>query len=127
MADNLPDTIENALLDALVGTAAWTVTTPVMLRLYTIIGDDSTEGTEVTGGTYTRQTITFNAASGGAISNSAVINFTLMPACTVVGIELWSSDGTPKRLAYGTLGSSKTVAAGDTLQFAASSIVLSLA
>ena len=127
MADNLPDAIENALLDALVGTAAWTVTTPIMLRLYTVAGDDASEGTEVVGGTYTRQQIAFNAASGGQISNNAVINFTLMPACTVVAVELWSSDGTPKRLAYGTLGSNKTVAAGDTLQFAQSSIVLSLA
>jgi hypothetical protein len=127
MADNLPDTIENALLDALVGTAAWTVTTPIMLRLYTVTGTDAAEGTEVTGGTYTRQQITFGGASSGAISNNSVLNFTLMPACTVNGIELWSSDGTPKRLAYGNLSSPKTVAAGDTLQFASSSITLSLA
>jgi hypothetical protein len=127
MADNLPDTIENALLDALVGTTPWTVTTPIMLRLYTATGTDAAEGTEVTGGTYTRQQITFGGASGGAISNNSVLNSTLMPACTVNGIELWSSDGTPKRLAYGNLSSPKTVAAGDTLQFASSSITLSLA
>jgi len=127
MADNLPDTIENQLLDALVGTAAYTMTGPVMLRLMTANGSDSSNGTQVTGGSYAAQTITFGAASGGSITNDAVINFTLMPVATVVGIELWDSNGSPKRLAYGALSANKTTAAGDTLQFAASSISLSLA
>lgn len=127
MADNLPDAIENELLDALVGTASYTVTTPIKLALLTANGSDSAAGTEVTGGSYARQTIDFDAASGGTISNNAVINFTGMPACTVVGIELYDSTGTPKRLAYGTLSASKVVAVGDTLQFAISAITLSLA
>jgi hypothetical protein len=127
MADNLPDTIENELLDALVGTASYTVTTPIKLRLMTANGSDSSNGTEVTGGSYAQQTITFGAASGGSITNSGVINFTSMPVATVVGIELWDSNGSPKRLAYGALSANKTTASGDTLQFAASSISLSLA
>jgi hypothetical protein len=127
MADNLPDAIENQLLDALVGTASYTVTTPIKLALVTANGTDSAAGTEVTGGSYARQTITFGAAASGAISNNAVINFTGMPAATVVGIEIYDSNGSPKRLAYGALSANKTTTAGDTLQFAASSISLSLA
>ena len=127
MADNLPNTIENQLLDALVGTTPYTVTTPIKLALMTANGDDGTPGTEVTGGSYARQTIAFDAASSGSISNNAVINFTGMPAATVVGIEIYDSAGTPKRLAYGALTASKTTASGDTLQFAASAITLSLA
>ncbi len=127
MADNLPNTIENQLLDALVGTTPYTVTTPIKLALMTANGNDGTPGTEVTGGSYARQTIAFDAASSGSISNNAVINFTGMPAATVVGIEIYDSAGTPKRLAYGALTASKTTASGDTLQFAASAITLSLA
>lgn len=127
MADNLPNTIENQLLDALVGTASYTVTTPIQLALMTANGSDSAAGTEVTGGSYARQTIAFGSASGGQIANNAVINFTGMPAATVVGIEIYDSAGTPKRLAYGALTANKTTASGDTLQFAASSITLSLA
>lgn len=127
MADNLPNTIENQLLDALVGTSPFSVTTPIKLALMTANGDDGTAGTEVSGGSYARQTIAFDAASSGQISNNAVINFTGMPAATVVGIEIYDSAGTPKRLAYGALTASKTTASGDTLQFAASSITLSLA
>lgn len=127
MADNLPDTIENQLLDALVGTASYSVTTPIKLALVTASGSDSAAGTEVTGGSYARQTIAFGSASAGQIANSSTINFTSMPAATVVGIEIYDSAGTPKRLAYGTLTASKTLASGDTLQFGSSSVTLSLA
>ena len=126
MADNLPNIIENQLLDALVGTTAYTVTTPIKLALVTANGNDASAGTEVTGGSYARQTITFGAASSGSITNSGTINFTGMPSCTVVGIELYDSAGSPKRLAYGALTSSRTVTSGDTVQFSASSVTLSL-
>lgn len=126
MADNLPNTIENQLLDALVGTAAYSVTTPIKLALMTANGNDSTPGTEVTGGSYARQDITFSSASNGSIANASAISFTGMPACTVVGIEIWDSAGSPKRLAYGPLTNSRTVESGDTVQFASSSVTLSL-
>jgi len=89
-------------------------------------GSDSAAGTEVTGGSYARQTITFDAASSGSIANNAAISFTGMPACTVVGIEIYDSAGSPKRLAYGPLTASRTVTSGDTVQFASSAITLSL-
>lgn len=126
MADNLTNTVENELLDALVGTTAYTVTTPIKLALVTAAGSDSAAGTEVSGGSYSRQTIAFDAASGGSITNNATITFANMPTCTVVGIELYDSAGTPKRLAYGDLTASKALVSGDTLQFAASSVSLSL-
>ena len=127
MADNLPNIIENQLLDALVGTTAYTVTTPIKLALVTANGDDATAGTQVTGGSYARQNITFGAAASGQIANNASISFTGMPAATVVGIELYDNAGTPKRLAYGALTASRTVTAGDTVQFAIGAITLSLA
>ena len=126
MADNLPDIIENQLLDALVGTAAYSVTTPIKIALVTANGNDATAGTEVTGGSYARQTIAFDAASGGKISNNAAISFTGMPSVTVVGIELYDSAGTPKRLAYGPLTNTRTVTSGDTVQFASGAVELSL-
>lgn len=126
MADNLTNDAENKMLDALVGTASYTADTPIKLALVTAAGSDSAAGTEVSGGSYARQTITFGAASGGSISNASTISFTNMPTCTVVGIELWDSAGTPKRLAYGGLTANKSLTSGDTLEFAASSITLSL-
>ena len=127
MADNLPNTIENELLDALVGTSTYSITGATKLRLMTANGDDASAGTEVTGGSYVAQTIAFDAAASGSISNNASISFTGMPAVTVVGIEIYDSAGSPKRLAYGALTTSRTVTAGDTVQFASSAITLSLA
>ena len=126
MADNLPNIIENELLDALVGATPFSVTTPIKLALVTVNGNDASAGTEVTGGSYARQTITFGAAASGSITNSGTISFTGMPSCTVVGIELYDSAGSPKRLAYGALTVSRAVTAGDTVQFSASSVTLSL-
>ena len=126
MADNLTNTAENKMLDALVGTASYSADTPIKLALVTANGNDATAGTEVSGGSYARQDITFSAASSGSISNDAVETFTNMPTCTVVGIELWDSAGTPSRLAYGSLTSSKALTSGDTLEFAIGSITLSL-
>ena len=126
MAGNLPDTIENQLLDALVGTASYTVTTPIKVALETVAGTDAAAGTEVTGGSYARQTVTFGSAASGSISNSGALTFSSMPACTVVAVAIYDSAGTPKRLAYGALTASKTVASGDTFQIATSQLSLSL-
>ncbi len=126
MADNLPNTIENQLLDALVGTSTYSITGATKLRLMTANGDDASAGTEVTGGSYTSQTIAFDAAASGAIENNASISFTGMPACTVVGIEIYDSAGSPKRLLYGALTTSRTVTSGDTVQFASGAIDITL-
>ena len=115
MADNLPDIIENQLLDALVGTSTYSITGATKLRLMTANGSDASAGTEVTGGSYVAQTIAFTTASSGA-----------MPAATVVGIEIYDSAGSPKRLLYGALTSPRTVTAGDTVQFASGAIDITL-
>lgn len=127
MSGNLPDTIENNVLDALVGTASFVApTTPMKVRLMTANGTDSSNGTEVTGGSYASVSATFTSASSGSCSNTAALNFTGMPACTVTGVEIWDSNGTPKRYWWGALTANKTVGAGDTFQLPTSQLVLSL-
>lgn len=79
------------------------------------------------GGSYARQNITLTSSTGGsAVSNDADILFTGMPACTVVGIEIWDSAGSPVRLWHGPLAASKTLGAGDELKLAASDVDLSI-
>lgn len=121
----LVQTEGNAFLTAITGGTAYTaVSAPIKLALMTANGSPTAAGTEVTGGSYARQTVTWNTASGGAISNSGVINFTNMPACTVVGCEVLDSTGSPRRLFWGPLAANKTLGAGDTFQVAASALVL---
>ncbi len=126
MADNLSDTAENRALDWLCGNSTTAPSGQLKVALVTANGSDSAAGTEVTGGSYARQNVTFSAASGGTTSNSADVTFTAMPACTVVGIEIWDSAGTPIRWWYGALAASKTLQAGDELKLASGDIDLTL-
>lgn len=126
MADNLTDTAENRTLDWLTQNSPTAPTGALKVRLMTANGSDSAAGTEVTGGSYASQTVTFGAASGGATSNSGALTYTGMPACTVVGVEIWDSAGTPIRWWHGALAASKTINAGDTFTIPAGDLDLSL-
>lgn len=114
MANNMTDQLELKLLDLANGvTTAAPVTGPMKLALLTTLGSDSSAGVEVSGGSYARQTITFAAASGGASSNTNAITFNGMPACTVVGMAIYDSAGTPLRCWTMPVTEQKTYAAGD--------------
>jgi len=127
IADALSNTAENLGLDWINGVGSPTrPTTPLKLALVTANGTDTTNGTEVTGGSYARQSLTVAAASGGATSNSTDITFAGMPACTVVGVEVWDNAGTPVRLWYGALTASRSVSAGDDFKLTAGTLNLSL-
>ena len=130
MADNLSNVAENLIVDHVLGTASWTPSLPLKVRLMTANGSDSAAGTELgTSGGYTAggSTITFNAASGGSADNAAEIAWTNMPACTLVGAEVWDSHGTPKRILHGAFADgNKVVNAADTFRLPASSVVWSL-
>lgn len=128
MANNIVQAEANRLLDASFGTTAYVDPTgPMKLALVTANGSATAAGTEVAGGSYARQTLTMSAASAGSCSNSGTISFTSMPAATVVGVEVYDSAGSPRRAWWGALTASKTVASGDTISFAAGSVVASLA
>lgn len=126
MADNLSDVAENRALDWLTGNSTTAPSGQLKVALVTANGSDSSAGTEVTGGSYTRQNVSFGAASGGATSNSADIVWTGMPACTVVGVEIWDSAGTPIRWWHGALSASKALQAGDEFKLPAGDLDLSL-
>ncbi|MEV0237568.1 hypothetical protein [Nonomuraea sp. NPDC050786] len=99
-------------------------TSPLTLALLTAAGSDSSAGTEVVGGSYARQNITLAAASGGATSNTNLVSFVDMPACTVVAVAIYENGG--GRIWHGTLTASKTVNAGDTFQVAIGDLDITL-
>jgi len=87
-----------------------------------------TGASEVTGGTYGRQSVsgtgTFPTVVGDSVTNSAAaINFTLMPACTVTYVGFWDAVTTGNFL-HGQSMTSKGVNAGDTFQFATSQLTI---
>src|ERR1044072_1052025 len=121
----LDNGLTKKIWDHIFGTATFAaITTPVKLKLVTATGSDSAAGTEVSGGSYAAQTLAMSSATASTrnVTNSCTVSFTGMPACTVTCIDTADSAGSPLRLVYGGLASSKTVVAGDTISFAASSI-----
>ena len=124
---NLVAVEANAILAASSGQAAYTApTTPITVALVTVIGSATAAGTEVTGGSYARQSITFAAAASESISSNVTLTYSSMPACTVVGVDEYDSATTPVRRWWGPLTASKTVNAGDTLTIASGSYTKSL-
>ena len=125
MPGNLSDYLENKVLDHILGTTSYTMPT-AYLALYTVAPTDSSAGTEVSGGSYARKTIAFNAASSGAAVNSANIDFTGMPTATVVAVAVCDALTSGNILVYGTLTSSRAVTAGDTLRIASGDLSISV-
>lgn len=127
----LSDHSEALLLDWLMTTGTATRPTAWYVALYTAAPSDSGGGTEVAGNGYSRQSVTFAAATspGGTTSNTGDITFTAAGGdwgtITHIGIHDASSGG--NLLWHGAMTASKTVADGDTLQFSTGNIDLTIA
>jgi len=83
---SMGDFCEDGLLNAVFKNTAFAAHAQVQVALCTGDPGEGAIANEVTGGTYTRQTVTaanWATVSGGSTNNSAEISFTLMPACTV--------------------------------------------
>jgi len=126
MAGNLSNYLENKVLDHILGTTAYTMPTTVYVALYTAAPTDTGGGTQVTGGSYARQTAVFDAASSGATQNTANIDFVSMPACTVTAIGIFDALTAGNLLVWGTLATNKSLDAGDTLRIATGDLDISL-
>lgn len=121
--------LENALINGTLRGSSYTAPTTTYLALYTNDPTDADTGTEVTGGSYVRQAITFSAPSNGATSNSSAIEF---PQCTStwgtithVGIRDAVTSG---NLLYHTpLDTSKTISTGDIFKVTATNLTVTLA
>lgn len=126
MAGNLSNYLENKVLDHILGTTAYTMPAAVYVALYTVAPSDTGGGTEVSGGSYARQSATFSSASSGATSNSANIDFNNMPACTVVAVGIFDSITTGNLLVWGTLTANKSLDAGDILRIASGDLDITI-
>jgi hypothetical protein len=127
----LSDYAEKLLLDYSMTTGSVTRPTAWYVALYTVAPSDSGGGTEVTGGGYARKTVTFAAATSGAgtTSNSGDVSWTASGAAfgTVVAIGIHDAVTGGNLLWHGNMTASKTIADGDTLEFSAGNIDLTLA
>jgi hypothetical protein len=121
--------LENALINATLRNTSYTSPSVVYLGLYTSDPTDADTGTEVSGGSYARQAITFGAPSNGVTTNTAAIEFPQATATwgTVgwIGIEDALTGG--NLLYHSPLDASKTIQSGDIFKIAIGSLSVTLA
>lgn len=121
--------LEDALINATLRNTSYTSPATVYVGLYTSDPTDADTGTEVSGGSYARQAVTFGAPSNGVSTNSAAIEFPQATGTwgTVgwIGIEDALTGG---NLLYHTaLDASKTIESGDIFKIAIGSLSVTLA
>jgi hypothetical protein len=121
--------LENALVNATLRNTAYTSPSTVYLALYTSDPTDADTGTEVSGTSYARQSITFGAPSNGASTNSAAIEFPQAGGSwgTVTHIGIRDASTAGNLLYHTPLDASKTIATGDVFRIAVGSLSVTLA
>jgi hypothetical protein len=122
---------EGKVLDHMFRNVAFTPPATVYVALFTAAPTDAGGGTEVSGGGYARQAVTFGAVSGGSpsqIANSAAVNFPVATASwgTVVAFGLYDAATAGNLLAWATLSTSKLIDVNDQAQFATGALTISL-
>lgn len=128
MADAATNYVEEAVLNEMLRGVDFTPPTSVYVALFETATDDAGGGTEVSGGSYARQTVSFTAAtqvSGMAeCSNDAAIEFVDMPAVTVTHAAIFDASTAGNMLYHGALSTQRDVAAGDTFKFDAGELTV---
>jgi hypothetical protein len=121
--------LENALINATLRNTSYTSPSVVYLGLYTSDPTDADTGTEVSGGSYARQAITFGAPSNGVTTNTAAIEFPQATGSwgTVGWIGIGDAITGGNLLYHSPLDASKTIASGDIFKIAIGSLSVTLA
>ena len=121
--------LENALINATLRNTTYTSVATIYVALYTTDPTDADTGTEVTGGSYARTSVTFAAPSNGVSLSSADVTF---PTCTagwgtVTHIGLRDASTAGNLLYHTPLDSSKTIDTGDIFKISTSNLSVTLA
>ena len=121
--------LENALINVTLRATSYTAPTTVYLALYTTDPTDADTGTECSGTSYARQSVTFGAPSNGVSTNSAAIEFPQAGGSwgTITHIGIRDALTTGNLLYHSPLDASKTIATGDVFRVASGSLSVTLA
>jgi len=119
--------LENKVLLHVFGATAYTAPATLYVGLFTSDPGEGGTGTEVSGGSYARQTIAFTVVNNQA-SNTAAVEFPTATASwgTVTYAAIYDAVSGGNLLAYGALTTSKTIASGDVLRIPAGDFDINL-
>jgi hypothetical protein len=126
---NFSNYLENALINATLRNTTYTSPSTCFVALYTSDPTDADTGTECTGGSYTRQSVTFGAPSNGVATNNADVTFPTATGSwgtiTHVGVRDASTAG--NLLYHASLTASKSISSGDIFKISSGNLSVTLA
>lgn len=115
----------NAILDALCRSVAYSDPAGFFVQLH--IGDPGSAGTSNAAGNTTRQSVSFSAASAGAITSNADTTWTNVSNTeTYSHVSFWSASTSGTFLGSDALDVARAVTAGDTFTIASGDLDLSI-
>ena len=119
--------LENKILLHVLSNTSYTSPTTVYLGLHTADPTDAGTGTEVSGGSYARQSFA-STISGNAASNTSAIEFpTATGSWGAIGwVGVWDNVSGGNLLFHGALTTSKTIASGDVFRVPAGDLDITL-
>jgi hypothetical protein len=121
--------LENALINATLRNTSYTSPATVYVGLYTSDPTDANTGTEVSGGSYSRKSVTFGAPSNGASTNSAAVEFDQATASwgTIGWIGILDAATSGNLLYHTALDVSKPIDTGDIFKILTGNLSVTLA
>jgi len=122
------DYTENLALTRLLTSSSATRPSAWYLGLFTSATSDAGGGTEVSGGSYARQSVAFTVSTSTA-SNSATITFPTASASwgTITHVAVYDASTSGNQLFHGAVTTSKTIDSGDTFQVTSGNLTITLA
>ena len=120
---SLSNTFETHTLNYLFTATSVTRPTAWYVALFTSNPDEDASGTEVSGGAYARQSVSFTV-SGNTASNTAALEFPTATASygTVTHVGVFDAASAGNLIAYAALTTSKAIDTGDVMRIPASDL-----
>lgn len=131
MAGSFSDYLEDKVLKHVFTNTSYTPASTLYVALYTAAPTDAGGGTEVSGGSYARQSCAFtvSGSSPTQAANTSAVEFPTATASwgTIVAAAVFDASSAGNMLAWADLTSNKTISSGDVFRFPASQFVVTLA
>jgi hypothetical protein len=121
------NTYETLVLEYTFTNTAVTRPTAWYLGLFTSAPGEAGGGTEVSGGSYVREAVTFSV-TGDTATNTAAVEWPVATDTwgTITHIAVYDASTSGNQIAYAALTNSKTIASGDVLRVPAGDLDITL-
>lgn len=131
MAGSFSDYLEDKVLKHVFTNTAYTAPSTLYVGLFTAAPTDAGGGTEVSGGSYARQSMAFTVSGSNPTlaTNSGAVEFPTATATwgTIVAAAVFDASTSGNMLAWADLTANKTISDGDVFRFPAGDFDITLA